>query len=211
MANPPSYDVGKFGDPSKPRRVTYSNERRSEKVPRGVAERFVDLQGNVVTCQLVGPGIPKTNDAVARGRTELHTRKNADGTVVGYVEHNKCPLRHGVQFRNKVIEEEFAGLPENLKRPCEQDPNPSQSMRDAAGVIIKHGDACPHVEWIIAARRKKESDRIASRLATRESVLDIERKKLAAAERAAEEQRKTNERMLELMSAKQQARGRAPE
>jgi hypothetical protein len=202
------YDVGKGGDPTKPRRATYKGEKRNEKVPRGHAERFVDLQGTVVVCQLVSPGVPATQEAVQRARTQLHAAKNNDGTVQGFVEHGKCPLRHGVRHRNEIIEAEFAALPEDLQRPCATDPAGSTRERAAGGgIIVNHGDGCPHVEWLIVARREKESERTASRRARGDGVIEIERKKLALMEKQAAEAQKTNERLVEALASRQPRKG----
>jgi hypothetical protein len=197
------YDVGRSGDPTKPRRVTYKGERRGEKVPRGVAERFVDLQGNVVVAQLVGPGIPPTQEAISRARADLHARKNNDGTIQGFVEHGKCPLRHGTRHRNELIEDEFAAMPEALQKPCGADPEGSTATKGAGGVrTINHGDGCPHIEWLITERVRKEAERTASRRANRESPMDLERRKLAAMQQQADEARKTNEKLVEVLAAK---------
>lgn len=193
------YDVGRGGDPAKPQRVVYKGERterRGQKAPRGIVERFVDLQGNVVSEQLVGPGVPATPDAVARARTILHAKKNSHGTAHGFIEHGKCPLRHGANLRNKATEEEFAQIfaanPE-LARPCPSDPTPPRRVRDGAGNIELHcDDGCPHIEALIKLRRENHA-RLSKRQHA-ESALDIERKKLAQME-------ETNKKLLELAAA----------
>lgn len=197
-----AYDVGKFGDPSKPGKSTYKGERRGDKRPRGVVERFVDLQGNVVTAQLVGPGIPATPEAVSCARANLHAAKSTDGVIQGFVEHGKCPLRHGTRHRNELIEQEFAAMPADLQRPCSEDPALPRRTKDASGVTIHYGDGCPHIEWLIQSRRNRETERLKSRNIARESAMDIERKKLAATEAMAAEQKRTNEKLLEALTTK---------
>lgn len=205
------YDVGKGGDPAKPRTSTYKGERRPEKVPRGVVERFVDLQGNVMPQQLVSPGVPPTQEAIARARAILHAAKNSDGTIQGHVEHGKCPLRHGTRHRNVLLEDEFAAMPADLQRPCESDPVVARATRGPGGQrVIDYGDGCPHIEWLIASRRAKETARLASRMASRESAMDIERKKLAAAQAQVDEQRKTNEKLVEVLSRNNDRSRKAP-
>lgn len=200
------YNVGKGGDPTKPRPITYKGERRSEKWPRGVTERFVDLQGNVVTQQLIGPGLPATTDAINSARTILHDAKNEGGTVQGFVEHGKCPLRHGIRHLSPLLEDEFAAMPAELQRPCAEDPSTARAVRDGRGKLkhIEYAEACPHVEWLIQSRREREAERLAARRVRQEGVLEIEKKKLAAIEAQAEEQRVTNARLLEAV----QGRGR---
>lgn len=201
------YDVGKGGDPSKPRMSTYKGERRPEKAPRGVWERFVDLQGNVVGVQLVPPGVPPTQEAISRARAAHHAMKNQDGTVQGYVEHAKCPLRHGARHRNEIIESEFAEMPQELQAPCPGDPAPSTVSRGPGGQrIVNHGDGCEHIEWLIASRQHRERDRLKSRNESRMSAMDIERKKLELAQSQVEEQRKTNERIVEVLAQRSPGR-----
>lgn len=195
------YDVGKGGDPSKPTPTTYKGERRGGKAPRGRVERFVDLQGNVVTIQLVGPGIPVTQEAIGRARASHHAAKNNDGTLQGFVEHGKCPIRHGVRHRNELIEAEFAEMPGDLQSACSADPPPSTITTGPGGQrIVNHGDGCKHIEWLIQSRRAREAARLQSRMASRETALDIEKKRLELAKVQAEEQRKTNEKLVEALS-----------
>src|SRR5688572_28103122 len=108
------YDAGKRPAPEKPRAVIFEGERRSEKWPQGTFERFVDLQGNVVNEQLCSPGVISSPDVIGRKRHALHFAKNTDGSVVGYVEHSKCPLRHGINMLNPGLENEFAEMPAEL-------------------------------------------------------------------------------------------------
>lgn len=194
------YDAGSRPDPKKPRAVSYKGERRAEKWPSGIAERFVDLQGNVITRQLISPGLAATADAVNRERTRLHMAKNADGTVQGILEHGKCPLRHGLRHLTPLLEDEFSELPADLQRPCSSDPvTVSKGTRGAR----EYHDGCPHIEWLISARRKREADRLAAKSARTEGVLDIERKKLAAIEAQAKAASETNAKIVEALTNRQ--------
>lgn len=193
------YDAGSRPDPKKPRQVTYKGERRAEKWPSGVSERFVDLQGNVITRQLISPGLAATADAVNRERTRLHMAKNSDGTVQGFLEHGKCPIRHGFRHLTPLLEEEFAELPADLQRPCAHDP--ATVSKGARGVREYH-DGCAHIEWLITSRRKREADRLAAKSARLEGVLDIERKKLAAIEAQAAAAAETNAKIVEALSSR---------
>jgi hypothetical protein len=195
-----AYNVGKSGDPAVPRRVTYKGSRRGEKIPRGVVERFVDLQGNVVTCSLVGPGIPATPDAIARERANLHARKNGDGTVIGYVEHGKCPLRHGTRHRNPVLEDEFTKMPAELQKPCDGDPAGSTRQRDAAGTVVVHGDACPHIEWLISERRATALARQRNRGI---SALELEQRKVELLEAQTKAAQETQAKLVEALTTRQ--------
>lgn len=192
------WDAGKR-KPEMPRSVSFKGERRAERFPSGVVERFVDLQGNVVQCQLLSPGLAMDRDAINRARSQLHLRKSGDGSVVGFIEHDKCPMRHAVRFRHPVTEEEFASMPAELQQPCDCDPSPGR--RTAKG--IEYNEGCKHIQWIIASRAQREAERRASRRGNQVSVVELERQKLEVARQQADEQRKANERLLQL--AEQQA------
>lgn len=200
------YDAGSRPDPKKPRQVFANGERRSEKWPSGSVERFVDLQGNVVQIQMHSPGVAKTADTIVRKRNQLHAAKNGDGTVQGFIEHGKCPLRHGLNLLTPLIEDEFTAMPSELMRPCQSDPQTAR--RTAKG--IEYLEPCPHIKWLIENRIAKEADRRASRSNRQETLRDIELKKLAAAEATAAEARKTNDRIVELLASKPAQTKKAP-
>lgn len=185
-----AYDAGKR-DPKVPRTVFVNGERRAEKFPSGIVERFVSLQGNVVQCQLLSPGLARSPDMIAKARAQLHRAKNADGSVHGFVEHDKCPLRHAAHLRSPEAEEEFAEMPMDLKRPCPEDP--TIVTRGKKGRV--YSDPCPHIQWLIQSRREREEARRAARSSRGESVMDMERKRVALAEQQLEETRKANERI----------------
>jgi hypothetical protein len=197
-----AYDAGKR-DPKVPRTVYVKGERRSEKYPSGVMDRFVNLQGNVVQCQLLSPGLARSPDAIARARSQLHQAKNADGSVKGFVEHDRCPLRHAANLRSTTAEEEFAAMPAELHRPCNEDPTVVTKGKKGR----EYHDPCPHIQWLIESRRTREAERRSARSGRTENVLEMERRKLEIAEQSLAEQRRANERMAQ---AVEQATARPP-
>jgi hypothetical protein len=189
------HDCGKR-DPKLPRTVIVNGERRSERYPSGVTQRFVSLQGNVVTCQLVQAGVPGSPDAIGRARIQLQRAKNADGSVQGFVEHDVCPLRHGAHLRSPLMEEEFAAMPEDLKRPCKEDPETRRVVKRGVNKHIEYLEPCAHIQWLIQSRRVREQARRDARSARQVSVMEIEQQKLELARQQVEETRKANERMV---------------
>ncbi len=181
-------------DPKVPRTVFYKGARRSERWPSGAIERFVDLQGNVVMVQLVPPGVPVTDEAKARARSSLHNRQNGDRSIQGFVEHDKCPLRHGARHRTAMLEEEFASLPEALQRPCVEDPQVAK--RTSKG--IEYGDACPHTLWLMESRRASEDVRRESRRARN---VDHAAEQLQVAKDQAEHTRSVNEKLISVVES----------
>jgi hypothetical protein len=198
------YDAGKRPAPEKPRAVMFNGERRSEKWPSGTFERFVDLQGNVVSEQLCSPGVVSSPDTINRKRHQLHTAKSADGTVQGYVEHSKCPLRHGINMLTPSLEQEFAEMPMEIKAPCKSDPVIATRAGKSAPIEYKTG--CPHIEWLIASRREREALRRAQRASKAESIIEIEKKKLEAIERQADAAVKANEKLVAFAESNQRGR-----
>ncbi len=190
-------------DPKVPRTVFYKGDRRSERWPSGAVERFVDLQGNVVMVQLVPPGIPATDDAKARTRTALHSRQNGDRSIQGFVEHDKCPLKHGARYRNPMIEEEFAAMPEHLQRPCGDDPQVAKRTKKG----LEYSDGCPHVLWLMESRRMTEDVRRESRRARN---VDHAAEQLSVAKAQAEHTRSVNEKLLTVMESLAVKPARAP-
>jgi hypothetical protein len=148
-------------DPKIPRTIFHKGDRRAERWPAGVVERFIDLQGNVTQISMVPPGVPSTPDAVARKRNQMHLKCNHDRSVQGFIEHDKCPLRHGTRHLTETLEAEFSEMPQELQRPCPEDPR--VAVRTAKG--IEYADGCPHVLWLIQSRIAREADRRESRRA----------------------------------------------
>lgn len=181
-------------DPKIPRTVFYKGDRRSERWPSGAVERFVDLQGDVVTIQMVPPGIPATDEALARKRSTLHGKRNGDRSVQGFVEHDKCPLRHGARHRTPMLEEEFVALPAELQRPCGEDPEVATRTRKG----IEYKDACPHILWLMASRREAESVRRDSRRARN---VDHAAEQLKVAQAQAASTQAVNEKLVHLVES----------
>lgn len=187
-------------DPKVPRTVYRKNadgtsERRSERYPSGVVERFVNLQGSEVTCQLLPGGVAKNPDAIGKARMQLQRAVNGDKTVEGFVEFEKCPLRHGVHLRSARAEDEFAMMPDEIKRPCAHDPDTKQVIQKGHTKHLQYSDPCPHILWLMKSRQEREAERRNARSARQVSSADMERQKLEIAQQQLVEQRKANERM----------------
>ena len=153
--------MGKFGrrpitDASKgqPKLVYHFNEsERIDRRPQGKCERFVDPAGNVMTVQLAGDGDPNPAEGIRRRRAELHKK--------GFVEHAKCPLRHGHNLIPGKTTKDFLRIPDQLKAPCDGDPA-RMLVKDKFG-DIQAQKACPHIEWLIARRIEVEKEELAKR------------------------------------------------
>lgn len=148
----PVTDAGKAK--SKPPHVTYmfDGEERIDRRPLGRVERFVDPQGAVVSLQLAADGDPKKGETVNKLRFQYRND--------GFVEHAKCPLRHGTHLHAGVIAKDFSAMPAALLASvCAGDPK----------TLIKQGhdliatESCQHIEWLITARRKKEAEQALKR------------------------------------------------
>lgn len=174
--------------PDKPRIVTYKGKRKNRKgdapgpdgvrrkhlYPSGKVERFVNLQGTVVEIPLVPSGVPPTNEAVASARAKLHRMRSHDGDVEGFIEHGRCPLRHGTRELSDRIREEFSTMPNELQAPCKEDP--TTWRKGPKG--IEYFDSCPHVEWLITERRAKHTERTNARRFKQKSTLQMEQEKV---------------------------------
>lgn len=197
-----AHDAGKRPKPETPRTVFYKGERRAEKYPSGITDRFVDLQGNVVDMQLIPPGAPTKKKEVADiRRSQLHNMRNSDGTVRGFIEHSKCPVSHGLLKQIPGLADEFAEAGISTE-PCASDPR--TVTVDARG-IRHYADACPHVEALIAHRRRVAGERALARSGRQESVLDIEKKKLKVAEEQNQQIVKLLERVVDSKPSKKGA------
>jgi hypothetical protein len=144
----------------------YDGEVRVDRRPFGRIERFIDPVGNVITLQLSTPGDPKAVETALRIRNEKY--------MDGWVEHAKCPLRHGLNVKTPALEREFKKMPTDLCDVCATDPKV---------MVRKDGElhaqqSCPHVEWLIADRRKREADQNAKRNKAR---MEKERRETEAA------------------------------
>jgi hypothetical protein len=150
--------------------IYHAGEQRIDRRPYGKCERFVDPVGNVITLQLATPGDPAAMQTAMKLRAEKH--------IDGWIEHAKCPLRHGHDNLTPAITREFSKMPKSYvavdidddgketKRTvevpasrCDQDPK-VMARRDGE----LHADfACPHIEWLIHDRRKREAEQNAKR------------------------------------------------
>lgn len=141
--------------------ITYffNGEERIDRRPQGRrVERFVDPVGNVVSLQLAGDGDPAPVATADRVRME----KRRDG----FIEHAKCPLRHGTHMAAGQTQKDFVAMFKanpGLAEPCAGDKK-TMERRDGDLYAVT---ACPHVEALIAYRVKKEADQNAKRNAAR--------------------------------------------
>jgi hypothetical protein len=150
----------------------FNGEHRIDRRPFGRCERFVDPVGNVITLQLATPGDPRAVETALRIRNEKH--------MDGWIEHAKCPLRHGHDQLTPAISREFRKMPAELRDRCEADPK-VMSRKDGE-LHAEHG--CPHIEWLIADRVKREAEQNAKRNAQR--IREEKRKAEAEALQAAQ-------------------------
>jgi hypothetical protein len=148
----------------------HDGEQRIDRRPYGKCERFVDAVGNVITLQLATPGDPSAMQTAMRLRAEKH--------VEGWIEHAKCPLRHGHDNLTPAIAREFSKMPktctvavvndEGVETKRTFDVPASRCDSDPKVMSRKDGElhaetACPHIEWLIADRRKRETDQNSKR------------------------------------------------
>lgn len=153
----------------------HNGEERIDRRPLGTVSRFVDPQGNVVSLQLASDGDPQKAMTIERRRLEL--RRD------GFVEHAKCPVRHGTHLAAGPAQRDFQKLITSrdwTPEPCAQDP---RVMTRRNGDL--HAEtACAHVEALIAFRRAQETEqankRNRARIAKEEA--DAARLKLEAAQ-----------------------------
>ena len=143
-------------DAPKPHATYYhAGEQRIDRRPQGrFVERFVDPVGNVVSLQLAGDGDPQRQVTVDRVRME----RRRDG----FVEHAKCPLRHGTHMVKGDTAKDFAALIKSkpaLASPCDTDKK-TMERRDGE---LHAGFACPHIEGLIAYRVAKEAEQARKR------------------------------------------------
>ena len=164
----PITDAGKAK--TAPPEITYyyDGEERLDRRPLGRVERFVDPQGNVMSLQIGADGDPQKMMTMDRKRMEY--RRD------GFVEHAKCPLRHGTHLMAGAIGKDFSALPVDMREPCEHDPR----------TLVKQGhdlhaqNGCVHIEWLIKHRVDKEKAQNAKRNATRvaQEAREAKRRKL---------------------------------
>lgn len=137
-------------------------ERRTERAPNGIVERWVDGQGNVVFAQLVQPAsVRQGPEHVDAARAKL-LRK-------GWVSYTRCPLTAGALKRSDFPEDK----PE-LREYCED------------GTYGKD-NPCPHVRYVIKFRQDEQSAKMRQLedqfFAEKRAKEAIEREKIAATDR----------------------------
>jgi hypothetical protein len=185
----------------------HGGEQRIDRRPYGKCERFVDAVGNVITFQLATPGDPKAMETAMRLRAEKHKE--------GWVEHAKCPLKHGTRYSSPIAERDFRQMKPGrvvfkdgndsskdkiIDVPdgdCAVDPKVMSRTRNGE---LQADFGCPHVEWLIAYRVDKEKTENAKRNSQRAAA--EKRKEEADALQAAQlemvkeqlEERKTRKR-----------------
>lgn len=154
MANFGKRPINNAGHAQKVRQAVafyHGGELRLDRRPYGKIERFVDPVGNVITLQMATPGDAKARDTELRLRAEKH----ADG----WVEHAKCPLRHGTRNVTVALQREFAKMPKDIGPECTTDPKVMERVNGDLHAL----NGCPHIEWLIASRRATEAAAAAKR------------------------------------------------
>lgn len=176
MANFGRRPITKADGPKPHATYFYNGEERLDRRPQGrMVERFVDPVGGVMSIQLAGDGDPQRQITADRVRME----KRRDG----WVEHAKCPLRHGTHMTTGVTSKDFAALLKSkpaLSTPCATDKK-TMERRDGDLHAV---NACPHIEALIAYRVTKEAEQAKKRNEKRIQLeqQDAERLALQAAQ-----------------------------
>jgi hypothetical protein len=164
MANFGRRPVTDAGKPKPAITYYFDGEQRIDRRPLGKVERFVDPQGAVVSLALASDGDPQK--AMTIDKMRFQYRRD------GFVEHAKCPLRHGTHLSAGKIAKDFAAMPAKLSEPCAVDPKTLKKV----GHDLHATESCPHIEWLIASRVLKEKQqndkRNASRMAAEKRELE---------------------------------------
>jgi hypothetical protein len=156
--------------------VRFKGERRTEKKPFGRLARYVDPNGHVMILQTSTPG-----HAVGEHQRDANEKAMRVAKVLaGWVPHGECPLLHDTQRATKDLAEEFASMPEDLRVPCEHDPKTYERI---AGQMHAQ-ESCPHVEWLILDRRRRQEEELARMYPDRAALqrLEAERRELHSAQ-----------------------------
>lgn len=143
-----------------------SAEERIDRRPMGKVERFVDLDGNVLSQQMFADGDAKRAETEQRKRADLHRK--------GMVEHAKCPIRTGTRHSSEKTARHFAKMPAHLAGECKDE---IRVMKKLDGVLYA-GTGCPHIEWLIGYRKDEAA-----------KAYKIRNAQVAAAEERAEAKR----------------------
>jgi hypothetical protein len=134
--------------------IFHDGEQRLDRRPFGRIERFVDPVGNVITVQMAAAGDPHATETANRKRLQMYAE--------GWVEHTRCPFKHGTRAKVTGLEKEFRKAA-HLGGECDSDPAPMKVIDGE-----KHANkACDHIEWLITARREREAAQAEKRNAAR--------------------------------------------
>lgn len=199
------YNAG-IRDHTKPKIVHYKGQRRRQLWPAGTVERFVNLQGSVVQCVLVPPGVPASKELLAQARAKLHSHKTTDGDVVGFIEHTKCPLKTGVADLDETLADEMERVRAEIGPACKE--HPVTFKKTPKG--IEYFDSCPHVQWLIESRRQVHRAKVQARMKRQATLHEMEQAKLAAAQQQAADTRALLEKVADRMEAAPAPRPRKP-
>ncbi len=151
----------------------HNGEERLDRRPQGKVERFVDPDGGVMSLQLASDGDPIRKQTEDKMRI-AYRRK-------GFVEHAKCPLRHGTHLIAGKISKDFSKMPDDLKATaCDSDP---KVMKRVNG-DLHASTACVHIEWLIKERIAYKVEQEKRRNSVR--IADEKRKAEAAELQAAQ-------------------------
>lgn len=190
----PINDAGQAQRTRAPVAFVHAGEQRLDRRPYGHIERFVDPLGNVITLQLATPGDPSASQSALRMRKDKREE--------GWVEHAKCPIRHGLHNATPALEREFRKMPKDLGQQCAADPR----VMSRANGELHANESCPHIEWLIESRRATEATQMKKRNAAR--IREEERKAEADALQAA--QMELVKEQIEERKAKKAAKPKAP-
>lgn len=139
-------------------------EERIDRRPMGKVERFVDKEGNVLSLQMYTDGDDKKLATEQRLRTAYHAK--------GFVEHAKCPIKHGTRNACEATRKDFAKMPAefegvSLEGECKYDPRVMELVGADKRAGIR-GDlharfGCPHIQWLIHHRKSEAAKAYALR------------------------------------------------
>lgn len=168
------------------------SQMRAVKRPEGrIVEQFVDKQGNVVWLQLLQFGTNHDSTEADRRRAVLYRD--------AFIEHSRCPLRHGTHLK-PAMEADFDAMPAALKeRACTDDPVVHRFVGSGKHARTIARPSCPHVEWLIEHRRAMYAQELALRSSQIDTPVTIEKQKLEIAEQTLAEQRSQTAALLALM------------
>lgn len=122
------------------------HEERLHVRPQGKSVQFVDKAGHIVSLQMFSPGDPSRLATEQKMLAAYHAK--------GFIEHAKCPIKHGTFYKSPIGEKDLKKLPAELQSPCAVDPKPFARRNGDLYAV----ESCPHIEWLIAQRRAQDQD-----------------------------------------------------